>query len=207
MANNNSLHTFVLFIAAFMIISWIAKSLTRFRSLWQLYKALGRQQVVRINGLEHVGDINREHVQRILLSQSDTTVVKIEKVSVRSHFVKETFLLQKSDKLTCSLSFALDATAHTKIEVYIGVLASAIETLCAQSETKISKNITKKGKQTTGGLRQRKHTTSVAGDGSVHSDDRENGEQSMLQRRSKRWGKEKPVFSKKDYLFKTTACV
>lgn len=135
----SSLHNFVFFIVGLMLLIWLGKSITRLRAIHSLWKAVKQRRVLRVEGLRSQNQLSRDMFQQAILAQCVQTSQQVDNLNVRSHLIKESArMLVGADGRPC-ISFKLEATAHTKIDVFVGVQHSAMQ--------KILGGATEKGKK------------------------------------------------------------
>jgi len=136
----SSLHNFVFFIVGLMLLIWLGKSISRMRSIYSLWKAVKQRRVLRVEGLRSQNQLSRDMFQQAILAQCVQTSQAVENVRVRSHFLKESVRVYiNSDGRPC-ISFKLEATAHTKIDVYVGVQHAAMQRIVGGTTTKKKKD-------------------------------------------------------------------
>lgn len=122
----SSLHNFVFFIVGLMLLIWIGKSLSRLRSIYSLWRAVKQRRVLRVEGLRNQNQLSRDMFQQAILAQCVQTSKKVDNVILRSHLIKESARVFVNAEGRPCLSFKLEATAHTKIDVFVGVQQAAL---------------------------------------------------------------------------------
>mmetsp|Transcript_28945 Transcript_28945/g.56818 ORF Transcript_28945/g.56818 Transcript_28945/m.56818 type:complete len:429 (+) Transcript_28945:56-1342(+) len=147
------LHNFSFYLAGFLLLVWLLRAIFRARALQKLWQAVKLDRVVRYDGV-NVTSITTEQLRTLMLNRVKHSKTQMRKIEMRSHVDKDTAKLAQKGN-TVWLTLSVEATAHTKIEVYIGVLHSAMQQQFndrsqgakkKKSETDVQEEVTEKSK-------------------------------------------------------------